>query len=386
MSLKINDLKIKSAAVSNDKLFQSFLMGGFECSTHRRGDGKRIDVIAATRHDEFALQDYRRLNAVGMRVARDGLRWHLIEKSPYQYDFSSALSQIRAAREANVQVVWDLFHYGYPDHLTIMSAEFVERFAAFAGKFTELLLAEKIETPYLCLMNEISFFAWAIGEVGWWFPHFRHRGDEVKRQLLKAAIAAAETIRKIAPNAVLIQTDPIINVIPRDKNPQTVIDARNYHNSQFHALDVILGKAEPELGGSPRLLDAVGVNFYSNNQWRHPGGRRVFRSNRDYKPLHKLLQEFYAHYEIPLFIAETGIENEARPEWFRYVCEEARTAIENGVPVLGVCLYPIVNHPGWDDDRHCYNGLWDYPNETGEREIYTPLAEEIERQLNKSDF
>ena len=25
------------------------------------------------------------------------------------------------------------------------------------------------------------------------------------------------------------------------------------------------------------------------------------------------------------------------------------TAIEAGVPVEGVCLYPILNHPGWDD-------------------------------------
>ena len=38
-----------------------------------------------------------------------------------------------------------------------------------------------------------------------------------------------------------------------------------------------------------------------------------------------------------------------------------------GAPVEGVCLYPVVNHPGWDDDRHCHNGLWDYPDARGER-------------------
>jgi hypothetical protein len=42
-----------------------------------------------------------------------------------------------------------------------------------------------------------------------------------------------------------------------------------------------------------------------------------------------------------------------------------------------VCLYPVVNHPGWEDERHCHNGLWDYCNESGHREIYMPLAEEI---------
>ena len=41
------------------------------------------------------------------------------------------------------------------------------------------------------------------------------------------------------------------------------------------------------------------------------------------------------------------------------------------------------NHPGWDNDRHCCNGLWDYSDETGNREIYEPLAEEIEKMKNE---
>ena len=354
-------------------------MGGFECSTHRRGDGRRIDVISATRHDEYAASDYRRLAEIGMLTARDGVRWHLIEKTPYEYDFSSLINQIRAARKTNLQVIWDLFHYGYPDGLDLLSAEFVERFAAFAGKTAEFLIAEKIETPYFCLVNEISFFAWIAGDVGAWFPYLHGRGDDVKRQFVKAAIAAAAAVKKVAPNAILIQTDPLINVLPSPGNSRNITDARNYHNSQFVALDWLTGKKEPEIGGFPDVIDVIGVNFYSNNQWRHPSGRRIMRGSKNYKPLHKLLEEFYNHYQKPLFVAETGIENEARPEWFRYVAGEVKIAVANDVPVLGICLYPIVNHPGWDDNRHCYNGLWDYANERGEREIYEPLAEEIRR-------
>ena len=93
-----------------------------------------------------------------------------------------------------------------------------------------------------------------------------------------------------------------------------------------------------------------------------------------------MLRELYDRYRRPLFIAETGIENEARPAWLRYVGCEVRRAIREGVPVLGVCLYPVVNHPGWDDDRHCYNGLWDYADANGEREIYVPLARELQSQ------
>jgi hypothetical protein len=57
-----------------------------------------------------------------------------------------------------------------------------------------------------------------------------------------------------------------------------------------------------------------------------------------------------------------------------------RKAIELGIPVHGICLYPILNHPGWEDDRHCRNGLWDYAGHDGTREICQPLADEIRRQ------
>jgi len=81
-------------------LFQSFLQGGFEASSHRRRDGRQLDVLAATRHDLAAEQDYRLLRQAGLHTVRDGLRWHLIETSPGRYDWSSFLPMLRAARQA----------------------------------------------------------------------------------------------------------------------------------------------------------------------------------------------------------------------------------------------------------------------------------------------
>ena len=51
------------------------------------------------------------------------------------------------------------------------------------------------------------------------------------------------------------------------------------------------------------------------------------------------------------------------------------------IPILGVCLYPILDYPGWDDDRHCQSGLWGYPDPLGNREIHLPLAQELARQI-----
>jgi hypothetical protein len=129
------------------------------------------------------------------------------------------------------------------------------------------------------------------------------------------------------------------------------------------------------------------VNFYPHNQWFYnlKGFRRIrkftslSRKHPLFRPMRELLREVYERYRRPFFIAETGAENRARAGWLRYVCQETAAAMDAGTPVEGICLYPILNHPGWIDDRHCHNGLWDYPNENGERPIYKPFAAELRR-------
>src|ERR1051325_1419884 len=106
-------------AARYERLFESFFLGGFECSTHRLVSGKRLDEIAFTQHDRFAREDYLRLREQGMRTAREGLRWHLIEPSEGSYDFSSLLPMVRASQETHTQIIWDLFHYGWPDWLEL---------------------------------------------------------------------------------------------------------------------------------------------------------------------------------------------------------------------------------------------------------------------------
>jgi beta-glucosidase/6-phospho-beta-glucosidase/beta-galactosidase len=363
-----------------DQLFDSYFQGGFECSTQRLRSGKRVDEIAATKHDIFAREDYLRLKQVGMRTVRDGARWHLIEATPGKYDFSSVAGMVRAARETQTQVIWDLFHYGWPDWLDIFGPGFVDAFEEFAREFARLLHNETDQLPVICPVNEISFFSWAAGQSGYLNPFAERRGDELKEQMIRSAIAATEAIWEINPKTRIAHMDPVINVLPMD--PSDAVQTRNaeaYRLSQYEAWDMLAGRVKPELGGHSKYLDIIGINYYVHNQW-FLHGSFIDRQDERYKPFRDIVTEVHARYERPLFVAETGIEDEARPAWFGYICGEVKAATERGAPVEGICLYPIVNHPGWDDDRHCHNGLWDYPNEKGEREIYAPLAHELSRQ------
>ncbi len=367
-------------------LFRSFLLGGFECSTHRRGgDHQRLDLIAATRHGRFATEDYARLADLGIKTARDGIRWHRIEETPGRYDFASVVPQLRAARQAGVQVIWDLFHYGWPDDLDIFTPAFVDRFAAMARAFAAVLADETDGPPWITPVNEISYLAWAGGDTAEIFPFAKGRGHDLKAQLIRASIAATEAVWSVAPGTRLAQVEPIFNVIAHPDRPHEVEIAERYRLAQYEAWDMLSGRLRPDLGGHPRYLDAIGVNYYPWNQWIFEGpvdpGASIEPGHPGYRPLRAMLAEVAARYRRPLFIAETGTEGDDRPAWFAHIASEVVAAIESGVPVEGVCLYPIVNFPGWTNDRHCQNGLWDSADDHGHRPIFEPLRDEIERQV-----
>jgi beta-glucosidase/6-phospho-beta-glucosidase/beta-galactosidase len=364
------------AAVS---VFRSFFLGGFECSTHRIRSGRRLDVIASSRHAEFAREDYARLREAGIVSARDGIRWHLVEPSPGRYEFQSLVPMVRAAREVGVEVIWDLVHYGWPDDLDVFSAAFVTRAGRFAAACARVLADETDGPIWVVPVNEMSFLAWAAGDVGIFHPFAKGRGDELKAQLVRAAIVSMEAMRAVAPRIRFVHTEPLINVVAARDRPEDASAARAHRDAQYAALDMLSGRLHPELGGRPEYLDVLGFNYYIHNQWVYPGGhgRTIEPSQPEYMPLWRMLQEAQQRYGRPVFIAETGIEDMARPVWLRYVGCEVRRALAEGVPVEGICLYPIVNHPGWDDDRHCHNGLWDYADASGAREAYGPLAAEL---------
>ena len=359
--------------------FTSFFLGGFESSTHRRADGRRLDLLAATAHDRLVVEDYQSLGHHGITTVRDSVRWHLIEKSPGRYDWSSVLPMLHAARGCGTQVIWDLCHYGWPDDIDIWSADFIERFARFAAATAALIRDEGEGTPYYCPINEMAFWAWAGGHVGRFNPCALDRGPELNRQLVRAAIAASREIRIVDPRAKFVCAEPLINVLAGPDSPQDIEAAESKRLSQFESLDLLTGRLEPELGGSPDLLDLVGLNFYPDNQW-YFGGSTIPLGHHAYRPLHEMLAEAERRYDRPVFIAETGAEGSARPAWLHYVCSEVETARGLDVTVEGVCLYPVLDYPGWENERVCPVGLLSMPNERGQRTVCSTLARELRRQ------
>ena len=359
-------------------IFASFLQGGWEGSTHRLRSGRRLDLIAATGHDRAAVADYRQLKGLGILTCRDATRWHLIERQPGCYDFSSLTPMLEAARDSGTQVIWDLMHYGWPEELDIWRPEFVDRFARYARAVALHHRSLSDAVPFWCPINEISFFAWAGGDAAYLNPFERGRGFELKCQLARAAIAAMAELRAVDPRARFVHAEPLLGIHHAPWPGRPLWEAQGHHDAQFQALELLAGRMWPQLGGAPENIDIVGVNYYWNNQWIH-GGRPIDMDDPAYVPLADLIVEVAARFGRPILIAETGTEGARRASWFGYVAAEVERARVRGAAVEGICLYPIADHPGWDDDRLCPNGLLGHEPRSLGRSLHPPLAEAIER-------
>jgi beta-glucosidase/6-phospho-beta-glucosidase/beta-galactosidase len=372
--------------MKDSPLFRSFWMAGFESSCQINGNGVRLDLIAATQHDQLLDEDYSRIRDVNIETAREGMRWHLIDRGR-RMDFSTVRPMVEAAERHGIQVLWNLCHYGWPEDVNLYTSGFVERFARYCGAVARFISDYSDAVPFYVPINEISFLAWATGEVGYIYPHARGKGHEIKQQLVRATIAGMEAIWEVDPRARMIHVDPLIHVIPPKGRPDLARAAADQRGRQFDAWDMLTGGLDPSLGGHPRYLDIIGVNFYHANEWEYPDQRLRWEDtprDRRWIPLHYLLAEVYHRYDRPMILSETSHFGAGRGRWIREVAEEVQLAREVGVPMEGICIYPIIDRPDWDDPDHWHNsGLWDLRRDNAAR-LERVLCEDYAGELRRA--
>jgi hypothetical protein len=359
------------------RVFRSFYLAGFECATGYNMHGEWIDQIAATEHDLHVDADYRRLADVGIRAVREAIRWPLVDRGG-RYDFSSAEPFVEAAVVHGFDVIWDLFHYGYPDEFDPFSGEFSVRFADYCRAAARFVVERMPGPCFFTPMNEPSFFAWAGGDVGRFAPHARGRAAELKVSLARAAIQGIDAIREVSPDSRIVNVDPICRVVVDDDDPAHLEHARRFNEQYvFEFWDIVGGRLRPELGGSPSHLDIVGINYYWTNQWAL-GREGVPLADDDPRrvPLAELVRTAWRRYGCEIVITETSALGEARAPWIHELSLMAEELLGEGVPLGGICLYPILGMPEWHArDQWTRMGLWDLEREQDvlERKAFGPM-------------
>ena len=346
--------------------FQSFWMGGYECTDQLNSSGNRVDLLNVTHHLTRLQSDYDDIKKFNILTVREGIRWSQVEKQPYQYDFSAVKIMLDEGRNSGIQQIWDICHFGYPDDLSPLHPHFTKRFVGVCCAFVDFYRRERpFDTLIVTPINEVSFISWLGGEVGGTSPFCTGNGWSVKYALMRAYIAGIKAMKALDPGIRILTTEPIVNIVPPLFATEAEIEqAIVAHHDQFQSVDILAGYICPELGGSPELLDILGFNYYYNNQWVVGFNEFLPWVNEDndprWRPLSDLLVDAYNRYGRPIALTETSHPAEDRPLWIKFIAEECYKVRQAGIPFWGVCLYPIIDRPDWDDLSNWHkSGLWD---------------------------
>lgn len=339
-------------------------MGGFEGADHINLHGVPLDMVQVTGHAAQWEADYALARSVGMHTVRESVGWRICAPvAARQMEFSRLDTAADAAQRQGMQVIWSLMHYGMPPDVRVTDADFADRFADFAAAVARRLRGRSAAAPVYNPINEIGFLAWALATQSTLGGECSERdGYVVKMALVQAAVRGMQAMRAEDPSARFMHIEPLIHVVAPHGQPELAPAASDFCAYQWQVWDMLLGRSEPQLGGAAAMVDCIGVNHYHDAQWEIGTGERLKWEENDgrRRPFAQLLQQAWARYGIPLVVAETSHCADKRAAWLNEIAAQTAAAMASGVGVEGLCLYPLVDRPGWNELAHWHrSGLWD---------------------------
>jgi hypothetical protein len=300
----------------------------------------RQDEVSLIRHDEFLEVDHQLMASIGCVGIRDGARWYVSNPAPGCYDWTWLDRVVASANKHRLKLYLDLWHYGFPDWMDILSPDAPLQFAEFAAQ-----IARRYPSlEYYCVCNEPSLLVELGGRLGKWSPFLQKKDPSVfRRQVSRMIIEASKSILEIKPDAVL--------VIPE---PWHATD-RISEEDQAAVLDTVLGLRDPHLGGCHGLVTIIGLNHYRDSTL---------------PPFHRLLINAQKRWPSKqLWITETSgpPQGWAQAEWFWWMLAETRLAAMSGIHIPVFTWAPAISMYDWVHERvQLHNGIW-IIGENGER-------------------
>lgn len=293
----------------------------------------RQDEVSLIRHDEFLEKDYQLLVDIGCLGVRDAARWYLTNPAPGKYDWRWIDRVVEAAEKYKLKLYLDLWHYGFPNWLDLMSPEAPACFADFAREIA--LRYPSLE--YYCICNEPTLLVEFGGRQGRWRPFLTGREGEkrVREQVCRAIIQASRAVLEVKPDAVLVLPEPWHATYGRPKHKQSEV------------LDSVMGRRHPEWGGSSELVTIVGLNHYRDSTL---------------PPFHKMIIQAQEHWpDKQLWLTETSGPPRGwrQTEWFWWMMAEVRLAQMSGVDIPVFTWAPAISMFDWvEETKQLHNGIW----------------------------
>ena len=349
--------------------FTTFVWGaGIECSFLPHLD---VDQFEWTQHNRFWREDLAKAkNELGLSHLRYALPWHKIETEPGKFDWTIADERIEAFEELGIEPMMDVMHFGTPTWLkqAVGDPEFPEALERFT---TALVTRYRGRVKTWCPVNEPLVLALFSGDFGFWPPHSRKwRGYmPVLTRIVQALSRSIRAIRRVQPEATILHVDACEayktrhaelkpEVARRNMRRFLVMDLLTGQVDQNHALHSWLtsyGMTELDLAWfrtNPQTPDVLGLDYYPHSDWQLDLYAGQVRQRRADNPigLYGIANAYWQRYGIPLMLTETSIEGQPinREIWLEQNVEHIKRLREEGVPMLGLIWWPMLDQLDWD--------------------------------------
>jgi dTDP-4-dehydrorhamnose reductase len=361
------------------------LWGGIECSFNRLRS-RYFDQLDFSRHYSRIETDVQRFAGLGITTIRYPLIWERMQpdlSQPIKWD--EADIAMRALQAAGITPIAGFVHHGSgPKYADVTSPAFAEGLQNFAAAVAEKYPSLRYFTP----VNEPLTTARFCGLYGLWYPHKRNDTSFVRIFLneMKGVVLAMQAIRKVNPEAKLVQTEDLTKVY---STPLLRYQATFENHRRWLTFDLLTGRLLPKhplwkyflkhaesetdlrfFTDNPCPPDLLGLDYYptserylDENISRYPTEKIGGNSRHKYADVEAvrvkldqpsgvgvLMREMWDRYKLPMSIAECHIkcdcDNQVR--WFMDVRNACIELMREGVDIRAITTWALLGSFGWD--------------------------------------
>ncbi|MBK0390987.1 family 1 glycosylhydrolase [Ramlibacter algicola] len=377
------------------------LWAGAECTVNRVGDA----WLDQARYNGFEdrIEDLDRLAALGIERLRLPLIWERVAPDgPATANWSWPDRAVKRLRELGVRPIAGLVHHGSgPPQTSLTDARFPELLAEYAAAVAQRFPDIDAYTP----INEPLTTARFSGLYGVWYPHGRDDRTFVRCLLteIQATVLAMRAVRRVNPQAMLVQTDDLGYTTVSGPQLQEQADFENHR--RWLGYDLLCGRVTREhplwdylvrsgigegelqaLVDEPCPPDILGINSYITSErflddrlelyppHLHGGNGRHRYADVETARVHGAhiggfaarLREACERYERPVAITEVhlGCTREEQLRWLHQAWQSAQKLRGEGLDVRAVTVWAAYGTFDWDslvtrEQGHYEPGLWD---------------------------
>ena len=356
-----------------------------EYTLNRVGDTFFDQVVRSGHYDR--PDDLARFAGLGLQALRYGVLWerHFTSDGSFSPQWLKTDAQLAQLRDLGLRPIVGLVHHGSgPAHTNLLDPAFPAGLARFAAQVAERYPWLTDYTP----VNEPLTTARFSGLYGHWYPH-AHDPQSFGRALIgqcRAVVLAMEAIRRINPQARLVQTDDLAKTFSR---PALAYQANFENERRWLTFDLLNGWVDRQhpMWGYLRWAgcnqadvewflehscppDVIGLNYYLTSERflderseLYPAASRGSNGRHEYADVEAvrvrsqglagvrgLVREAWERYGQTLALTEVhnGCTREEQLRWFDQTWQTAQSLRAEGVALEAVTAWALLGSYDWN--------------------------------------